>query len=279
MTLKTPWLKTKKIVRYKKNLQHFSIILLRRSDLAQTWLGQPATHDLFRSKGNLSLWGELLCDSSQAVHQPWAANICIALIRSNMDHWQDVISKSCLEMLSGPWIKMVGENYHVMAVAIKVRYLSLSTGAHLEENEVCSKTLTILPSLVATLDPTCLYPYLQTWLLYAFIWFIMKRMTWNVVRIVMSFGLEQKKYHTLSLLLTVDNHIDIFDIRRGDVVAGLTFIATCLISHNAYDVQILISIQRLCCKTKKEWLRVAQVKGIKKKTTDREAKKGGIRQS
>lgn len=65
-------------------------------------------------------------------------------------------------MLSGPWIKMVGENYHVMAVAIKFRYLSLSTGAHLEETEVCSKTLTILPSLVATLDPTCLYPYLQT---------------------------------------------------------------------------------------------------------------------
>lgn len=57
---------------------------------------------------------------------------------------------------------MVGENYHVMTVAIKVRYLSLSTAVHLEETEVCSKTLKTLPSLVATLDPTCLYPYLQT---------------------------------------------------------------------------------------------------------------------
>lgn len=74
----------------------------------------------------------------------------------------------------------------------------------------------------------------------------------DVVRIVMSFWFGIEKYGTLPLLLTVDNHIDIFDIWRGDVVAGLTFIATCLISHNAYDVQILISIQRLCCKTKKE---------------------------
>lgn len=147
------------MIGYKKNLRHFSIILFRHSDLAQALLGQPATHDLFRSKGNLSLWGKLLCDSSQAVHQPWAANICIALIRSNMDHWQDVISKSCFEMLSGPWIKMVGENYHVMTVAIKVRYLSLFARVHLKETEVCSKTLNILP--------TCLYPYLS-WLLYAF---------------------------------------------------------------------------------------------------------------
>ncbi len=49
------------------------------------------------------------------------------------------------------------------------------------------------------------------------------------------------------LLLTVDDHVDIFDIRRCDVVAGLAFITTCLVSHDAYNVQVLLSIQRLCC--------------------------------
>lgn len=53
------------------------------------------------------------------------------------------------------------------------------------------------------------------------------------------------------LLLTVDNHIDVFDIRRGNIIAGLAFIATCLVSHDAYNVQVLLSIQWLCCKEKK----------------------------
>lgn len=49
-------------------------------------------------------------------------------------------------------------------------------------------------------------------------------------------------------LLTVDNHIDIFDIRRGDVVAGFAFITTRLVPHNTYNVQVLFSIQRFCCR-------------------------------
>ena len=50
------------------------------------------------------------------------------------------------------------------------------------------------------------------------------------------------------MILTIDNHVDIFDIRRGNLVAGLAFIASRLVSHDAYDVQILFTIQRLCCR-------------------------------
>lgn len=49
-------------------------------------------------------------------------------------------------------------------------------------------------------------------------------------------------------LLTADNHVDVFDIRRGDVVAGLAFVTTCLVSHDTYNIQVFFSVQRLCCR-------------------------------
>lgn len=58
------------------------------------------------------------------------------------------------------------------------------------------------------------------------------------------------------LSLTVDDHVDVFDVRRGDVVAGLAFVTTRLVSHDAYNVQVLFSIQRLCCR---------EIEGVKEK--------------
>lgn len=49
-------------------------------------------------------------------------------------------------------------------------------------------------------------------------------------------------------LLTVDDHVDVFDIGRGDVVAGLAFVAPGLVPHYTYDVQVLLSVQRVCCR-------------------------------
>lgn len=49
-------------------------------------------------------------------------------------------------------------------------------------------------------------------------------------------------------LLTVHNHIDIFDIWCGDVIAGLAFVTTRLVSHDTYNVQVLFSVQWLCCR-------------------------------
>lgn len=44
----------------------------------------------------------------------------------------------------------------------------------------------------------------------------------------------------------VDHYIDVFDVRRGYVVAGLAFISTRLVSHDSYNVQELLPVQRLC---------------------------------
>lgn len=49
-------------------------------------------------------------------------------------------------------------------------------------------------------------------------------------------------------LLTVDHHVDIFHVRRGDVVAGLAFVTAGLVSHDACNVQVLLPIQRLGCR-------------------------------
>lgn len=59
------------------------------------------------------------------------------------------------------------------------------------------------------------------------------------------------------LLLTVDNHVNVFDVRCGDVIAGLALVAARLVSHDAYNVQELFSFQWLCCKEEREWFREA----------------------
>lgn len=85
-----------------------------------------------------------------------------------------------------------------------------------------------------------------------------KIVAFDVVRVLIS-SVSWKKSMHCSLLLTVDDHIDIFDIRRGNIIAGLAFITTSLVPHDAYDVQVLFSIQRLCCRHAQKW-----VKGVTK---------------
>lgn len=70
----------------------------------------------------------------------------------------------------------------------------------------------------------------------------MEHLTWNVVRIVMSVELG-----TWCRLLTVDDHVDVFDIRL-DVIAGFAFVTTRLVSHDTYNVQVLFSVQWVCCR-------------------------------
>lgn len=48
-------------------------------------------------------------------------------------------------------------------------------------------------------------------------------------------------------LLTVDDHVDVFDIRL-DVIAGFAFVTTRLVSHDTYNVQVLFSVQWVCCR-------------------------------
>ncbi len=102
----------------------------------------------------------------------------------------------------------------------------------------------------ATPYSTCLYPnsnldfYMLSSVECIVLWNVWHEMRWEYWS---GFSLEHSKRCCLSLL-TVDNHIDIFDIRRGDVVAGLAFITTRLVSHDTYNVQVLFSVQRLCCR-------------------------------
>lgn len=53
-------------------------------------------------------------------------------------------------------------------------------------------------------------------------------------------------------VLTVDNHVDVFDIRHGHVVARFAFVAARLVPHDAAYVQVLVAIQWVCCKKKGE---------------------------
>lgn len=53
-------------------------------------------------------------------------------------------------------------------------------------------------------------------------------------------------------LLTVDNYIDVFDIRCGHIIAGLAFVTTCLVPHDAYNVQVLFTVQWLRCRGEEE---------------------------
>lgn len=135
-----------------------------------------------------------------------------------------------------------------MTVAIKARALSISSWIHLESSEGCSKTFKytaftprhtkycLSPPLTSILTFVCFY----LWVYHLF-WHEMWWDYWSV------FSLEYSVPCRLSLL-TVDNHIDVFDIRRGDVVAGFAFITTRLVSHDTYNVQVLLSIQRFCCR-------------------------------
>ena len=47
--------------------------------------------------------------------------------------------------------------------------------------------------------------------------------------------------------LTVDDHVDVFDVGCGHIVAGLALVASGLVSHDPRYVQVLLSIQRLSC--------------------------------
>lgn len=133
-----------------------------------------------------------------------------------------------------------------MTIAIKVRDVSLSNCIHLEKTEVCSKTLKIQPPCHITF-----YMSQHLTSILTFICFYLLSASpfepWNVLRICSAvFSLE---YSECSLsLLTVDNHIDVFDIRRGDIVAGLAFVTTRLVSHDTYNIQVLFSFQWLCCR-------------------------------
>lgn len=67
----------------------------------------------------------------------------------------------------------------------------------------------------------------------------------SIARVTVNINVNRR---TLWTSLTADDHVDVFDVRRGDVVAGLAFIAARLVPHYADDVQVFLSVQRLRCR-------------------------------
>lgn len=122
-----------------------------------------------------------------------------------------------------------------VTVAIKVTDLSLSAW---RGTEGCSKTFKTQHTILYMSLP--LTPVLTFYLLSV----SSRETSWR----------EAWREHpsVWKTLLTVDNHVDVFDIRRGDVVAGLAFVATRLVSHDTYNVQVLLAVQRLRCREVKE---------------------------
>lgn len=116
---------------------------------------------------------------------------------------------------------------------------------------MCSKTFKTQPSLPVTLDSTCLLLKPNLTFICFYLLSASPRETSDAKRGENINENEHSKRCSVSLL-TVDNHVDVFDVRRGDVVAGLAFVATRLVSHDAYDVQVLLSVQRFCCREREK---------------------------
>lgn len=72
----------------------------------------------------------------------------------------------------------------------------------------------------------------------------------SVQTVIMTMWQLAKHQHDASMmfLLTVNDYIHIFHVRRSHVVASFALVAAGLVPHDADDVEIFLSIQRLRCR-------------------------------